>query len=204
MDINNINNIFEYEMLDAILKNAESVSSNENADSFSEIFENMLNAIQSQNVGENLNDIPIKYKDNANNINNNINGANVSGSIMDAVENASKKYGVDKKLILSVIKQESGFDKNAVSGAGAEGLMQLMPSTAKELGVSDPFNAQENVDGGTKYLSELLNMYGNNKELALASYNAGPNAVKNAGGNTSKLPYETQNYVKSIMKDYEA
>lgn len=200
MDINNVNNILKYEMLDAILKNTESVS-NEDTDSFSEIFENMLNAIPSQNVGENLNNIPIKYEDN---VNNNIKGANVSGNIMDAVENASEKYGVDKKLILSVIKQESGFDKNAVSGAGAEGLMQLMPSTAKELGVSDPFNAQENVDGGTKYLSELLNMYGNNKELALASYNAGPNAVKNAGGDAAKLPYETQNYVKSIMKDYEA
>lgn len=203
MDINNVNNILEYEMLDAILKNTESVS-NENTDSFSEIFENMLDSISSQNAGENLNDIPIKYADNANTINNSSNGANVSGSIMDAVENASEKYGVDKKLILSVIKQESGFDKNAVSGAGAQGLMQLMPSTAKELGVSDPFNAQENVDGGTKYLSELLNMYGNNKELALASYNAGPNAVKNAGGDAAKLPYETQNYVKSIMKDYEA
>lgn len=203
MDINNVNNVLEYEMIDAILKNTESVS-NENTDSFSEIFENMLDAISSQNVGENLNDIPIKYADNANTINNSSKEADVSGSIMDAVENASKKYGVDKKLILSVIKQESGFDKNAVSGAGAEGLMQLMPSTAKELGVSDPFNAQENVDGGTKYLSELLNMYGNNKELALASYNAGPNAVKNAGGDATKLPYETQNYVKSIMKDYEA
>nr|WP_084756828.1 lytic transglycosylase domain-containing protein [Clostridium guangxiense] len=122
-------------------------------------------------------------------------------SIDKAVEDASKKYGVDKKLILAVIKQESDFNPNSTSSVGAEGLMQLMPSTASELGVTNAYDVEQNVDGGTRYLKELLDMFGNAK-LAVAAYNAGPNAVKNTAGNISALSGETQNYVTKVLGYY--
>lgn len=133
-----------------------------------------------------------------------INTGNVS--IEEAVENASRKYGVDKDFIKAVIKAESSFDPKAKSHAGAMGLMQLMPGTAKEMGVSNPYDIEENVDGGTKYLRGLLDMYGNSKELALAAYNAGPGTVKTRGvqdkGDIDRMPSETKNYVKNVMKYY--
>lgn len=122
-------------------------------------------------------------------------------SIDKAVEDASKKYGVDKKLIMSVIKQESDFDPKSTSCVGAEGLMQLMPSTARELGVTNAYDVEQNVDGGTKYLKQLLDMFGNTK-LAVAAYNAGPGAVKSSGGNISALPNETKNYVAKVIGYY--
>ena len=137
-------------------------------------------------------------------INNGVNSGNTT--VDKAVDAASKKYGVDKNLIMAVIKQESSFNPNATSGAGAEGLMQLMPDTARELGVSNAYDIQQNVDGGTKYLSELLSKYGNVKELALAAYNAGPGTLANRGVNNvqniTKLPSETRNYVNKVMKYY--
>lgn len=127
-------------------------------------------------------------------------------SIEDAVEKASRKYGLDKSLIMAVIKQESDFDPKSTSNAGAMGLMQLMPGTARELGVSDAYNIEQNVEGGTKYLKGLLDMYGNSKELALAAYNAGPGTLKYRGvrdsSDISKLPYETRDYVQKVMKYY--
>lgn len=128
-----------------------------------------------------------------------------SSSIDEAIMKASKKYGIDEALIKAVIKQESSFNPNAVSKSGAEGLMQLMPSTARGLGVTNSFDIDQNVDGGTKYLKGLLDVYGNSK-LALAAYNAGPNALKNKGidteGEINKLSFETRNYVSKIMNYY--
>lgn len=124
----------------------------------------------------------------------------------EIVENVSRKFGVDKDLIMSVIKQESSFQPNCVSEAGAMGLMQLMPGTAKEMGVNNPFDMEENINGGTKYLRGLLDMYGNSKELALAAYNAGSGTLQNVGvknkSDIEKLPYETRDYVKKVMKNY--
>lgn len=120
--------------------------------------------------------------------------------ILNVVSQISKKHGVDEKLVQAVIKQESGFNPKAKSKAGAMGLMQLMPTTASFLGVKDPYNTVQNVEGGVKYLKSMLDKYNGNVILALAAYNAGPGAVDKYDG---VPPYkETQNYVKNILANY--
>ncbi len=118
------------------------------------------------------------------------------------IAKAAKTYNLPEKLLASVMKQESNFNSNAQSGAGASGLMQLMPSTARYLGVDDSFNPEQNIMGGAKYLRQMLNQFDNNVETALAAYNAGPGNVKKYDG---VPPFkETQNYVKNILNYYNA
>ena len=124
-----------------------------------------------------------------------------SSQIFSIVKSISAIYGIDPLLVMAVIREESGGNTHAVSSAGAQGLMQLMPGTATDLGVTDAFNAEQNVHGGIAYLAYLLKMFNNNIPFALAAYNAGPNAVKRYGGIP---PYPTtQNYVRNIMYMYQ-
>ncbi|MCI9546883.1 MAG: lytic transglycosylase domain-containing protein [Lachnospiraceae bacterium] len=118
---------------------------------------------------------------------------------MDAIfQEAANTYGVSVNLLKAVGMAESNFNPNAQSGAGAQGVMQLMPATAASLGVTNPFDARQNIMGGAKLLAQNLSMYGGNVDLALAAYNAGPGNVAAYGG---VPPFaETQNYVVKVKQ----
>lgn len=114
---------------------------------------------------------------------------------------AAQRHGLDPNLVLAVVAVESGFQPDAVSNKGAQGLMQLMPGTAKDLGVTDALDPAQNLDGGTRYLRMLIARYNGDVGRALAAYNAGPEAVKRHGG---VPPYrETHHYIDRVLKRYE-
>ncbi|MFU8857010.1 MAG: lytic transglycosylase domain-containing protein [Deferrisomatales bacterium] len=118
----------------------------------------------------------------------------------DVAEREAGRHGLDPRLVRAVIYVESGENPRAVSPKGAQGLMQLMPGTADELGVGNPFRPRENIQGGVSYLASMLQRFGGDLELALAAYNAGPGAVQRHGGIP---PYpETQRYVKKVLEVY--
>lgn len=113
------------------------------------------------------------------------------------IRDAATREGVKEDLVRAVIQRESAFKPCAVSPKGAQGLMQLMPGTAQDLGVRNPFDPKENIDAGTRYLKQLLTKYNGNMELALSAYNAGPARVDKAGG-VPNIP-ETKTYVLEIL-----
>ncbi|MGL4874615.1 MAG: lytic transglycosylase domain-containing protein [Clostridium sp.] len=126
------------------------------------------------------------------------------GQIYKAVDKYSKVYGVDRKLVLAVIKAESNFNPKCVSSAGAMGVMQLMPVNVKEEGITDPFDIDQNVRGGVSELSKHLKRYKGNVEMALMAYNAGAGTVQRRGvkgpEDLYKMPKETRNYVPKVLK----
>ncbi|NWL86844.1 lytic transglycosylase [Paenibacillus sp. 79R4] len=131
----------------------------------------------------------------------------IAADIQQLIADAAQRYGVAPSLIQAVIEAESSFNPKVVSSAGAKGLMQLMDGTARGLGVTDSFDPAQNIDGGTRYLANLIRRFGGNESTALAAYNAGPGRVQRAGISNDQelmdklhlLPRETQNYVFKVM-----
>ncbi len=126
--------------------------------------------------------------------------AAVHGRYGKFIRNAAERYSLDPELIKAVIKVESSFNPFAISEKGAKGLMQLMPATAEEMEVEAPFDAEENIMGGSRYLRQMLNLFDGDLELGLAAYNAGPNRVL-ANGSIPNIP-ETEQYVKKVLRVY--
>ena len=176
--------------------------------------------------GQRLEDIPLRIRreptqtgelilevnnkiDNSTSIDNNYNIYSSESNSADidkiyaAVDKYANSYGVDKNLILAIIKQESNFNPNAVSSAGAKGLMQLMDFNSEAYGVKNPFDIDENINAGVKHIKSYLDKYNGNVEMALMAYNAGPGTIARRGVNSPsdlyKMPEETQNYVPKIM-----
>ena len=118
----------------------------------------------------------------------------------EVIRSAAAAYGVDQRLVKAVIKAESDFDHHAVSRRGAAGLMQLMPGTAEEMKVGNPYNPKENIVGGTRYLGSLLRRFHDDTALAVAAFNAGPGKVEACGG----VPAieETRNFVEKVLYYY--
>ncbi|KIY20613.1 lytic transglycosylase domain-containing protein [Mesobacillus subterraneus] len=183
------------DMLSGIL-NDQSTALGATATKLDELFEDALAAVGSsnlskQNIAQTL--PPIQLTKIATNSNANFDGL---------IDQAAAMFSVPAKLIKSVIQKESNFNPNAVSHAGASGLMQLMPATARDLGVKNIFDPAENIQGGAKYLKQLLDKYDYQVDLALAAYNAGPGNVDKYGG----IPpfKETENYVRQITDIYSS
>jgi soluble lytic murein transglycosylase-like protein len=130
-------------------------------------------------------------------------GRAVSAAEVDgAIEAAAARHQVDPNLVRAIVKVESNYNPRAVSRAGAMGLMQLMPTTARQLNVSDPFDVQQNVDAGVRHFKKLMNTYNGDVRLSLAAYNAGETAVARSNGVPNYA--ETRNYVKQITSMYWA
>lgn len=160
-------------------------------------FQKVLDNTTSSTVNSTKSVNNTKNVSNVNNTNNSINTNNGKVDLDSIFEKAASTYNVPVKLLKAVAKAESNFKPNEVSSAGAIGVMQLMPGTAKELGVKDAYDPEQNIMGGAKYLSQKLKEYDGDVSLALAAYNAGSGNVKKYGG----IPpfKETQNYVKKVL-----
>ncbi|MBS4193656.1 lytic transglycosylase domain-containing protein [Lederbergia citri] len=188
---------------------------NEESNSFAELLQqtvmNSVNAPASQTFNTNtlgavyqmqIGSLPVFANSSAFPISSGSNATNttIPENLEAIIQKASEVYNLPAKLIKSIVKHESNFNSAAVSHAGASGLMQLMPQTAKGLGVNDIFDPLENIMGGSKYLRNMLDKYDGNLVLALAAYNAGPGNVDKYGG----IPpfKETQNYVRKVTETF--
>lgn len=212
----------EFDLVYEIMINSqmENMKSDENQESNDE----NSYSYTSSGSGQRLDDIPLVIRtvpmqtgelvlESSNIVNNNVdnslsvyseeNSSVDMDKIYSAVDKYSSQYGVDKNLVLAIIKQESNFDPNAVSSAGAKGLMQLMDFNSEAYGVENPYDIEENINAGVKHIKSYLDMYDGNVEMALMAYNAGPGTVSRRGvtspSDLYKMPEETQNYVPKIM-----
>lgn len=202
---NSKNGIFEtvlINLLEAINEKNKTVTNPRDMVSIDNIFET-LNSTKLNNI--NFNSSNLINKINLDDIN--LNNLSEKDRIEKAINDFSKKYGVDSKLIKSIIKIESDFNPNVSSCAGAKGLMQLMPENCESLGITNPFNIEQNIDGGIRHIKEYLDKYDGNIEMALMAYNGGPTRMMNRGVNSIadlyKMPRETQNYVSKVMSYYK-
>lgn len=200
------------------LQSFGSVQSSANHQESSNLFSTMLGEVLSQSSSPNLTNNPLMYQGKNDvfmpttllKLQQQIEQASNSGQTTkaqhnsdysDLIKKAAAQFNVPERLISSVIKHESNFNAGTVSRAGAQGLMQLMPGTAKFLGVKNSFDPEQNITGGTRYLKQMLDQFGGDIKLALAAYNAGPGNVKKYGG----IPpfKETQNYVKKVLNTFQ-
>lgn len=186
-------------------------NSSATSDVFNMVLENLLKAMREQkqreaNKSENI-ELFNNVLGNFNNIISvNNESLNKDERIAGAIDKASAKYGVDANLIRAIIKAESNFNPNAVSSAGAMGLMQIMPANFKSLGITDPLSIEQNIEGGVRHIKQYLDRYNGNVEMALMAYNGGPGRMVSRGvtsvNDIYKMPKETQNYVPKVMKYY--
>lgn len=134
-------------------------------------------------------------------------GLDDKSRIYEAVDKYCTEYGVDKNLVLGIIKQESNFNPNATSHAGAKGVMQLMDFNSEAYGITDPYNIEQNIEGGVRHIKSYLNMFDGNVEMALMAYNGGPGTMERRGVKSAsdlyKMPSETQHYVPKVMNYYK-
>lgn len=217
----------EFELIyEALLKDLESENSIMNSLNFNDDNKNeSYKVIQNISTGQKIEDIPLKIRQVVNNSEdkfkaisenvidenkllellqeNNLSSEEELNKIHETVSEYSDIYKVDKNLILAIIKQESNFNKNAISSAGAKGLMQLMDFNLESYGVSNPYDIEENIEAGVKHIKYCLDRFNGNVEMALMAYNAGEGTMERRGVTSTydlyKMPEETQNYVQKIM-----
>lgn len=226
MNINANNGIFNKELLKNVLI---SNSVNPKSDSEQATFLFLLNSLLKNgeenkgntinnlqdNTNKNLSDMPLKYHpsyyklDNIEKIKTNSqqsNSSDVMSKINESVNKSSTKYGIDKNLILSIINHESRFETNVTSSAGAQGLMQILPSNFSDLGITNGYDIEQNIDGGTKLLKNCIDLYGGDFKLGLVAYAGGCGIMKSRGVNDYsdlyKMPMETQKAVNEIIEEY--
>ena len=215
--ISSISNIDSLTSVSSSMSGCSCESSNSNA--FDMVMVSLLKAISQKNKNTNNYQQQNNSYNSINNLetlNNTQNSIKIESTNKDktineridsAISISSKKYGVDENLIRAIIKVESNFNPNTVSKAGAKGLMQLMPENCKDLGISDPFNIEQNIDGGTRHIKEYLDKYNGDVEMALMAYNGGLTRMARRGvksiNDIYKMPKETQNYVPKVMKYYK-
>ncbi|WP_300383730.1 lytic transglycosylase domain-containing protein [Clostridium sp.] len=161
--------------------------------------------LKEASISENITIEEVNYSNVDKNLS--ISGEN-SEEIQAAIEKYANKYGVDKNLVLAIIKQESNFNPNAESTAGAKGLMQLMDFNSEAYGLTNPYDINQNIEAGIKHIKTYLGNYNGDLEMALMAYNGGPGTMQNRGISSSKdlykMPKETQKYVPSVLAYYNS